>query len=233
MTPTEIHAFGDRSLRCLRRSDARRQYKSGKQIVHVYSCARHRDHGAAICSNSRRRPIDVVDDSVLTWVEANVLRESVVLEVLADVRRRLTERSAKAGTELPELEERAAEIKREIRNPARVIAKGVQSPTIDEEISVREKQLRAILSRIDATRTAPAVLDLEVRRLEVEARKRIADLRGLCRKRPEEARKALEALLDGPLTMTPVETEAGPRYSVEGRLATGLILSATPTGFAQ
>jgi hypothetical protein len=33
-----------------------------------------------------------------------------------------------------------------------------------------------------------AVLDLEVRRLEVEARKRIVDLRGLCRRRPEEAR---------------------------------------------
>ena len=125
---------------------------------------------------------------------------------------------------------RAAEIQREIRNLATVVAKGIDSPTIDQENGEREKQLRALQSRIDATRTAPAVLDLEVRRLEVEARKRIADLRGLCRRRPEEARRALESLLDGPLTITPVETEEGQRYSIEGRIATGFILSATPMG---
>jgi hypothetical protein len=33
--------------------------------------------------------------------------------------------------------------------------------------------------------------------------------------------------------MTPVQTEDGPRYGVEGRLTSGFILSATPTGSAQ
>jgi hypothetical protein len=33
--------------------------------------------------------------------------------------------------------------------------------------------------------------------------------------------------------MTPIETDEGPRYGVEGRLASGFILSATPTGSAQ
>jgi len=113
---------------------------------------------------------------------------------------------------------------------AALVAKGVDSPTIAEEIAEREKHLRAVQSRIDATRTAPSVLDLEIRRLEVEARKRIADLRGLCRRRPEEARRALEVLFDGPLKMAPVQTADGPRYGVEGRLASGFILSATPTG---
>jgi hypothetical protein len=44
--------------------------------------------------------------------------------------------------------------------------------TIAEEIAERQKHLRAVQSRIDATRTAPSVLDLEIRRLELEARKR-------------------------------------------------------------
>jgi chromosome segregation ATPase len=119
--------------------------------------------------------------------------------VLAFVRRRLAERTANANTELPGLEARAAELKGEIRNLAALVAKGVDSPTIAEENAEREKRLRAVQSRIDATRTAPSVLDLEIRRLELEARKRIADLRGLCRRRPEVARRALEVLFDGPL----------------------------------
>jgi site-specific DNA recombinase len=125
---------------------------------------------------------------------------------------------------------RATGLKGEIRNLAALVAKGVDSPTIAEEIAEREKHLRVVQSRVDATRTAPSVLDLEIRRLEVEARKRIGDLRDLCRRRPEEARRALKALFDGPLKMTPVATPDGPRYGVEGRLASGFILFATPTG---
>jgi hypothetical protein len=45
---------------------------------------------------------------------------------------------------------------------------------------VREKYLRAVQSRIDATRIAPSVLDLEIRRLEVDARKRIFRLPNAC-----------------------------------------------------
>ena len=204
--------------------------KAGKQIIRVYYCAKHRDYGTPACPNSLRRPVDTVDDRVLTWIEKNVLTENLVLETLGIVRRRLAERSASANTELPGLETRAAELKSQIRNLAGLVAKGVDSPTVAEEIGEREKQLRALQSRIDATRTAPAVLDLEVRRLEVEARKRIMDLRGLCRRRPEEARRALEVLFDGPITMTPIETDEGPRYGVEGRLASGFILSATLPG---
>jgi hypothetical protein len=40
-------------------------------------------------SNSLRRPIDTVDDRLLSWIENNVLTENVVLETLAIVRRRL------------------------------------------------------------------------------------------------------------------------------------------------
>ncbi len=49
---------------------------------------------------------------------------------------------------------------------------------------------------------APAVLDLEVRRLEREARPRLADLQELLSRNVAEARKALEALFDGPTLHT-------------------------------
>lgn len=48
-----------------------------------------------------------------------------------------------------------------------------------------------------------------------------------------QAPRLRHRLFEGPLKMTPVQTEDGPRYGVEGRLASGFILSATPTGSAQ
>ena len=41
---------------------------------------------------------------------------------------------------------------------------------------------------------------------------------------PAEARKIVEALLDGPLKFRPVETAEGKRYEVTGRIATGALL---------
>jgi len=45
---------------------------------------------------------------------------------------------------------------------------------------------------------------------------------------PDEARKVVEALLDGPATFTPIETPDGRRYKVAGRIATGALLQALP-----
>src|SRR3974390_290414 len=70
-------------------------------------------------------------------------------------------------------------------------------------------------------KVAPGVLKLEVRRLEVEVRHRIDHFRHLVDRDPEEARKVVEALLDGPATFTPIETPDGRRYKVEGWIATG------------
>ena len=62
---------------------------------------------------------------------------------------------------------------------------------------------------------APSVLDLEVRRLEKEARERLRDLRSLLGRHPDRAREVLEALLTGPLVFTPSETAEGKRYRIE------------------
>ena len=57
--------------------------------------------------------------------------------------------------------------------------------------------------------------------MEREARRRLRDLRGLLERNPDEARRALEALLDGPLRFQPTETPAGRRYEIRGKIAVG------------
>ena len=100
-------------------------------------------------------------------------------------------------------------------------------------MSDRDGQPAKIVGRMEATKAPSSVVDLEARRLEAEARKRLVDLRGLLRRNPEEARRALEALLPAPLVFTPLVTEQGKRYQSEGRasVAGGFTMRASPTGF--
>ncbi|MGK3981380.1 hypothetical protein WMF38_57815 [Sorangium sp. So ce118] len=79
-------------------------------------------------------------------------------------------------------------------------------------IAERQDQLSALEARLRAAKAAPSALDLEVRRLEKEARQRLGDLRAMLERNPEEARKALETILGGPLRFTPIETPEGKRY---------------------
>ena len=80
-------------------------------------------------------------------------------------------------------------------------------------------------ARLELIHTAPSVLSLEVRRLEKEARARLADLQGLLDRNPTEGRKALEALLTGPLKFTPIDADGGRRYRVEGSASVGAMFT--------
>jgi tRNA A37 threonylcarbamoyladenosine synthetase subunit TsaC/SUA5/YrdC len=61
--------------------------------------------------------------------------------------------------------------------------------------------------------------------MEREARERLQQLRSLLERNPVEARKVLDALLDGPLTLTPTETSDGKRFRIEGTVTTGALLA--------
>jgi hypothetical protein len=97
-----------------------------------------------------------------------------------------------------------------------------------QKLSPRQERLSGMEARLKMLKVPPEVLKLEVRRLEAEARHRIDHFRDLLDRDREEARKVVEALLDGPATFTPIETAEGRRYKVEGRIATGALLQVLP-----
>jgi hypothetical protein len=80
----------------------------------------------------------------------------------------------------------------------------------------RDLELKALTARITATETAPEALSLEVRRLEAESRKLLADLRRAAQLEPDKARELLVRLFDGKLTARPVETAVGTRFELAG-----------------
>ncbi|WP_437994738.1 recombinase family protein [Sorangium sp. So ce185] len=211
--------------------------------VRVYACAWHRDRGPAVCDNGLRRPVATVDEAVINCIKENVLHEEVIAEALREMRRRIAERAKNIDNELPQLEREASRLRSEIDRLVNALASFDQKPeAVIRGIAERQDQLSALEARLRAAKAAPSALDLEVRRLEKEARQRLGDLRAMLERNPEEARKALETILGGPLRFTPIETPEGKRYRIEGVVALEAVVAvegnkaravqaASPAGF--
>ncbi|HEY2510105.1 MAG TPA: recombinase family protein [Polyangiaceae bacterium] len=197
--------------------------KQGQTPIKVYLCGYYQDRAA--CKNSLRRPVDDIDAKCVGWIKERLLQEDVILAVLAEVRRRVVEQSKETGPEIDQLEAQATALRREVSNLAEAIALTKGSVTaLSEKLSERQDRLVTIEARLKLLNAAPDVLSLEVRRLEAGVRKRIAELREFLDRDVDEARKVIEAVLDGPLTFTPTKTPEGRRYEVTGRIATGDVL---------
>ena len=93
--------------------------------------------------------------------------------------------------------------------------------TVMKMMAEREEKLATVQARLTSMKAAPQVLDLESRRMEKEALKRIEDCRAVMGRRGDAARRALSALLDGKLTFKPRPDK---RYEVTGKVVTGALV---------
>jgi site-specific DNA recombinase len=179
--------------------------RDGKKPVKVHVCGWHKDRGDTVCANSPRKQVDRVDGLVLGWIRDRVLHEEMVVRVLQEVRRRLAERAKVVDTEAPALEEQVARLKVEIANLTGAVAAGGGGTVaaLVQAIRDREETVAMLRGQLRGLKTAPDLIGLETRRMEKEARDRLASFQRLAEGNPGEARRVLEALLDKPLVFTP------------------------------
>ncbi len=213
-------------------------HRHGVDMVKVYTCAYHRERGDSVCANTARRPVTSVNDAVVHWVEQNVLSEDVVLEALRIVRNRLQERTRATTTDLPGFEKRMAVLRAEIDRLVGALATTDQKPgPVVQAIAERQEELSALDARVRAAKAAPDAIELEIRRMEADARRRLTDLRGALGRNADAAREVLRAIFEAPLRSTPVQTPEGRRFQIEGTASVGKMLAtefsnvASPTGF--
>ena len=192
-------------------------------VIKVYACTYHRERGT--CGNTLRRPVETVDAVVIEWMQRNVLQESVIASVMAEIRKRLSGSDGERAAEIELLGKERTKLRREIARLAEAIVSTDAAPgTLVRMMAEKERALSDADARIKVLRTAPAALDLEVRRIEKEARKKLDDLAGALNRHPEAARRFIESLLDGPITFAP----QGKRYRLTGQCA--IRLSGVPSG---
>lgn len=212
--------------------------RRSKEPIRVYCCARHRDRGT--CPSTLRREVDIVDAMVLDAVRVQVLREELLAEVLAELRARLSERATEQRAAEHDLARRVASLREEVDRlvDAAAGAPAAARAPFYARVAERQGELSRLEDRLRAARTVPPALDLEVRRLERDARERLADLHRTAELAPGEARELLEALFPAGLVARPLETPEGRRMAIEGEADVGAALglddpcgkSASPAG---
>jgi predicted RNase H-like nuclease (RuvC/YqgF family) len=175
-----------------------------------------------VCTNTLRRPVEEIDAEIIAWIKANILQESTVKWFVAEVRRRIAKQGETRGADIERLDAQIAKLRKQVRNLCEAVAlANVSIPALAEKLADSQAELSKLEARAAATRTAPAVLSLECRRLERDLTARLEDLRGVLSRNPKRAREALQAVLIDKLTFRPVETADGKRYEVTGRLVVG------------
>jgi hypothetical protein len=94
------------------------------------------------------------------------------------------------------------------------------------------EELIELDARIRTSRAAPGAIQLEAKRMEAEAKKRLSALREALDRNPKEASAVISAAFEGKLTATPIETPDGPRFQIEGTACLGrmLALESDPEG---
>jgi len=93
---------------------------------------------------------------VVEWVERNLLREQVILEAIAEVRRRLSSKDGSGDVEIQALEGQIRKLGKEIANLTNALATSdVMPPSIVQGIADRETHLLTAKTRLEALRAAP------------------------------------------------------------------------------
>lgn len=207
--------------------------KVSYENVRVYVCGRHRNQGDTGCKNTLRRPVAAVDRAVAEWLRDHALTEAVLLQVCQELEARMSSEAQAWQQELPSLEAKALTLKTELRRLGELaLAADTPLETVANMIRERETELRDVNARMAIVRAAPSVLREQIRAVRDDALARLADFAGLVERNPQEARRALEALLGAPLHFTPVETAEGKRYHIEGEIEVGRLftIEGVPSG---
>jgi hypothetical protein len=197
-------------------------------------CQYHRTRGEEVCPSSLRRPVEDVDRAVVDYLSRNVLTEEVITDALKILRARLIERTRSTSYELKGMESEVKKVRKEIENLVSAIAVGAGNvPPLIQAVAERQQKLSELEARLSVAKTAPEAISAELRRLEQEARAKLADFRAALFGSPIVALAFLRTILTGRLMFSP----EGNLYRFEGEVPVTAALFgsapkyASPAGF--
>lgn len=191
--------------------------KIGSQTIRVYNCAWHRDRGATVCRNGLRRPVKAVDAAVVEWIRVNLLDDDMISCVVHELRERLGNRAKPETSDAPKIEAEVFQVRAEMDRLSQAIVSTNDAPMmLVEMLKEREKRLGELEQKLTHARASPDLPAIDMANIDQFARERLRDLVSMMQRHPEAARKAMEAIVAGPLRFIPIETGQGRRYRIEG-----------------
>ncbi len=203
----------------------------GSRRGYFYGCITHWKRGA--CRNAMLAPMAGLDAEVLATLQDDILRPTVIEQVLAIA---LEERSPKRQSQaLATLERELTTVRAECERLAEAIGRGGPLDALLERLrgrQARRQELEALLAGRQTLAAPVAGASLDQR-----LRAKLADWRGLLTRNVESGRDVLRALLAGPLRFTPIDEARRSGYAFDGsialdRLVSGVIDLVPRTGVA-
>jgi site-specific DNA recombinase len=194
----------------------------GRRVrVRVYACTTYHNRGADVCANNLGVRMETVDRAVMEAI-GDVLVPDLAEETIVRVRELLEPLLATdpRGEVVAEIEA----LERQIGHLTEAIAMGGNLPALVVRLQQAEERRQTLLRTRDATPAASPLPRIDWRRLEAEARLKLAGWRELMTRHVAEGRQLLAAVLHGPIVFTPFREERARGYRFAGELAIGGLL---------
>jgi hypothetical protein len=194
-----------------------------------YGCSGYIRRG--VCTNDLRQPVTDVDASFLAALEREVMTPVHVRYTAERAVARLRERLAKDPECCPALERERKGLAQKIEHWAEAVGGDrALAAVYNPKIKAAQGRLEAIAAELARLEAAPAVADLDLRRLEAEVAGQVSRFTDLLKGNPSRARQALKKLLTDRVTFTPTEAEGKRVYAFKGVLSYGAMLEYVTNG---
>ena len=154
-----------------------------------------------------------VDRAVLGSI-GEILTPDLVEDIIAKVRGLLA--PDHQATQMDRVLEKIEAVDRQAANLADAIAIGGDVPALVARLQKVEQRRVELLRKRSVRGRAEEILQIDWRAAERQARRLLAEWRGLLGRHTVEARQVLRELLDGPLRFTPILEETRRGYQFEG-----------------
>ena len=121
---------------------------SGKGSTHrsaSYGCPAREFRGT--CSNDRRIPSDVLETQLLGKLQQDVLSPEAIDYVFERLEVELSKYLSRIDGDLEIMRQRKTKLEAELKNLARVIADGMDSPALRQAITEREAEISALTAK--------------------------------------------------------------------------------------
>jgi hypothetical protein len=140
-----------------------------------YGCPNHAYRGT--CKNARRVQRDTLEGELLANLQRGVLSDAVIDYCLERLEQEIEKRSAALDGDILAKRQRMAVLDREIVNLSKVLADGLDSPTVREQVGVRETEKRRLIGELAGRKKGS--VHQQIVGLRKFVKESVGDIRGL------------------------------------------------------
>lgn len=193
-------------------------WNRGRGAPPVYRCRTRHQQGRAACANGLSMRKEVMEAAVLDALERDLMRADVIEAAIeAAVEEALPRIQAGREQDGPRktVEAEIEQVTAEGRRLSAAIRHGGDIPFLVEDLKACQARLDALRANLKALDAKAMATRPRIGRADLEARLR--DWQALLRRRAQQGREFLRALLVEPITFTPRKDRAGRYYEFAGQ----------------